>query len=137
MRVVIDTNVLVSAAFKDKSPEAIIRFVVARPDFEWVVSEAILDEYKTVLARSKFGLPASLLQQGYALLDTETVIVDVPDPLSYPPDPTDAKFLACALTADAEWLITGDRDFSHARKLVSTTILSVAMFQKLVCEPLA
>lgn len=137
MRVVIDTNVLVSAAFKDKRPETIIRFVVARPDFEWVVSEAILDEYKTVLARSKFGLPASLLQQWYALLDTVTVIVDVPETLSYPTDPTDAKFLACALAADAEWLITGDRDFSHARKLVSTTILSVAMFQKLVCEPLA
>ena len=137
MRVVIDTNVLVSAAFKDKSPETIIRFVVARPDFEWVVSEAIVDEYKTVLARSKFGLPASLLQQWYALLDTVTVIVDVPEPLSYPPDPTDAKFLACALAADAEWLITGDRDFSHARKLVNTPILSVAMFQKLVCEPLA
>jgi len=78
----IDTNVLVSAAFKDKSPETIIRFVVARPDFEWVVSEAIVDEYKTVLARSKFGLPASLLQQWYALLDTVTVIVDVPEPLS-------------------------------------------------------
>ena len=137
MRVVIDTNVLVSAAFKDKTPETIIRFVVARPDFEWVVSEAILDEYKTVLARSKFGLSASLLQQWYALLDTVTVMVDVPEPFSYPPDPTDAKFLACALAADAEWLITGDRDFSHARKLVSTTILSVAMFQKLVCEPLA
>lgn len=137
MRVVIDTNVLVSAAFKDKTPETIIRFVVARPDFEWVVSEAILDEYKTVLARSKFGLSASLLQQWYALLDTVTVMVDVPEPFSYLPDPTDAKFLACALAADAEWLITGDRDFSHARKLVSTTILSVAMFQKLVCEPLA
>lgn len=58
MRVVIDTNVLVSAVFKDKSPETIIRFVVAHPDFEWVASEAILNEYKTVLARSKFGLPA-------------------------------------------------------------------------------
>ena len=47
-----------------------------------VVSEAIVDEYKTVLARSKFRLPTSLLQQGYALLDTVTVIVDVPEPLS-------------------------------------------------------
>ena len=137
MKVVIDTNVLVSAAFKDKGPEAVIRFVVAHPDFEWVVSIAILDEYKTVLARSKFGLPTPLLHQWYELLDAVTVVVEVPAPLSYPPDPTDAKFLACALAADAEWLITGDRDFSHARKLVSTTILSVAMFQKLVCKPLA
>lgn len=64
-------------------------------------------------------------------------MVDVPETFSYPPDPSDAKFLACALVADAEWLITGDRDFSYARKLVRTTILSVAMFRKLVCEPLA
>lgn len=136
MRVVIDTNVLVSAAFKDKNPETVIRFVVAHPDFEWVVSTAILDEYKTVLARSKFGLPLPLLHQWYALLDTVTVVVDVTETFSYPPDPTDAKFLACALAANAEWLVTGDRGFSHARKLVRTTILSVAMFQKLVCTPL-
>lgn len=97
VRVVIDANVLVSAAFKDKISETIVRFVVARTDFEWVVSQAIVDEYKTVLARSKFGLPIPLLQQGYALLNTVTVIVDVPESFSYPPDPIDAKFLACAL----------------------------------------
>lgn len=83
MRVVIDANVLVSAAFKDKISETIVRFVVARTDFEWVVSQAIVDEYKTVLARSKFGLPIPLLQQGYALLNTVTVIVDVPESFSY------------------------------------------------------
>ena len=87
VRVVIDANVLVSAAFKDKISETkisetIVRFVVARTDFEWVVSQAILDEYKTVLARSKFGLPIPLLQQGYALLNTVTVIVDVPESFS-------------------------------------------------------
>lgn len=33
MRVVIDTNVLVSAALKDRDPEAIITWVVAHPDW--------------------------------------------------------------------------------------------------------
>jgi predicted nucleic acid-binding protein len=45
MKVVIDTNVLVSAALKDKDPEAVILFIVARSDFEWVVSPEILAEY--------------------------------------------------------------------------------------------
>ncbi len=38
MRVVIDTNVVVSAAFKNKGPEEVLQFIVSRHDFEWVVS---------------------------------------------------------------------------------------------------
>ena len=46
MKVVIDTNVLVSAALRDRDPEAVILFIVARADFEWIVSPEILVEYK-------------------------------------------------------------------------------------------
>jgi len=38
------------------------------------------------------------------------------------------------LFTDAEWLVTGDKDFEEAKKLVNTTILSAALFKKLVCE---
>ncbi len=41
IRVVIDTNVLVSAALRDGNPEAVIVFVAEHPAFEWVVSAAI------------------------------------------------------------------------------------------------
>ena len=60
MKVLIDTNVLVSAALKDKIPEEVILFVVSHADVQWIVSPDILAEYKVVLNRSKFGLP-----QGY------------------------------------------------------------------------
>jgi len=99
MKVVIDTNVVVSAALKNKDPEAVLRAVVAHPDWEWVVSAEILVEYKTVLARAKFGLPPELLHQWITFLETVTVLVEVPVVPLYPPDPTDAKFLACALAA--------------------------------------
>lgn len=134
MTVVIDTNVLVSAALKDKDPEAVIRYVVGHPEAHWVVSAEILAEYRAVLSRTKFGLPPAVLQQWLTVLDTVTVLVDVPLALSYPPDPTDAKFLACALATRADWLITGDHDFSQARKLMTTTILSVSQFKRLVCD---
>lgn len=38
MRVVIDTNVVVSAILRDRLPEKVLLFVVARPDFEWIAS---------------------------------------------------------------------------------------------------
>ena len=46
MRVVIDTNVLVSAALKDRDPEAVITWVVAHPDWLWLATPEILAEYK-------------------------------------------------------------------------------------------
>ncbi len=61
MKVVIDTNAVVSAALKDRDPEAVILFVVERPEFKWIVSAPILEEYKEVLRREKFGLPKELL----------------------------------------------------------------------------
>lgn len=44
MRVVIDTNILVSAAVADRNPETVILFVAVNPEFEWVVSPEILSE---------------------------------------------------------------------------------------------
>jgi predicted nucleic acid-binding protein len=60
MKVIIDTNVVVSAVLRDRDPEAVILFVVEQPDFQWIVSEPILEEYKEVLARERFALPKRL-----------------------------------------------------------------------------
>ena len=60
--------------------------------------------------------------------------VDVDLEFEFVRDRKYAKFLACALVSDAEFLITGDRDFTQAEKLVHTTIISVAVFKKLVCD---
>ena len=135
MKVIIDTNVLVSAALKDRDPEAVILFVVEQPDFEWVVSPEILVEYKEVLSRPKLRLPEEVRQQWFDLLDRLTTVVAVNLAVDFPRDQNDAKFLACALTAGADYLVTGDRDFSEAQKLVATIILSVSAFKKLVCDP--
>lgn len=134
MKVIIDTNVVVSAALKDRDPEAVIIFVVEQADFEWIVSGAILEEYKAVLGRAKFGLPEDILRKWNELFDALTTTVETNIEVDFPRDREDAKFLECALAADAEYLITGDKDFTEAQKLVNTTILSVTMFKKLVIE---
>jgi uncharacterized protein len=131
MKIVIDTNVLVSEALKDKDPEAVILYAVEQPDLTWVVSPEVLAEYKEVLSRPKFALPETVLRKWVELLDAVTTTVEVNLAFEFPRDHKDAKFLACALAADAEFFITGDRDFSQAQKLLNTTILSVSLFKKL------
>jgi putative PIN family toxin of toxin-antitoxin system len=131
VKVVIDTNVLVSAALKDRGPEKVILFVVAQPDVEWVVTPAIMKEYREVLGRKKLGLPASILERWIALLDVATLPIEPAGATAeLPRDPTDTPFLECALAADADFLITGDRDFEGAQKLGNTKIVSVALFLK-------
>ena len=46
MRIVVDTNVLVSAVLRGREPRAVIQFIIDTPDCEWVVSPEILTEYK-------------------------------------------------------------------------------------------
>ena len=132
MRVIVDTNVLVSAALKDRDPEAVLLYIASQPDIEWIVSLAILKEYKEVLRRDKFSLPEDILQSWFTLIDSLTTVVDADVSVDFPRDQKDAKFLSCALASDADYFVTGDRDFDHPLKVFDTAILSVRQFKKLV-----
>jgi putative PIN family toxin of toxin-antitoxin system len=134
MKVVIDTNIVVSAVLKDRDPEAIIRFVIGHPQYEWIASRDILAEYTDVLRRPKFRLPDTLLQEWSDLFGTVITLVDAAVTVDFPRDQKDAKFLACALVAEADYLITGDRDFTEAYKLLTTTVCSVTQFKRLVID---
>lgn len=132
MRVLVDTNVLISAILKDGKPERILQFILSRKDMEWVVSSDILKEYKNVIGRKKFGLPLSIQHEWFAWIDIVTTEIQVDLEVSFPRDKKDEKFLACAVQADAMFFITGDRDFSEAQQLVNTKIISVSLFEKYI-----
>ncbi|GDX12135.1 hypothetical protein LBMAG57_39070 [Verrucomicrobiota bacterium] len=114
-------------------PEKVILFLIGNEAVAWVVSAEILAEYREVLRRPKFGLSAELLVSWDERFNTLGVW-PVSVPVDFPRDPKDAKFLACALAAAAEYFITGDRDFEDAPALGKTRVLSVGRFHAEVCE---
>ena len=130
MRIIIDTNILISTAIADSNPEKVILFVAENDEFKWIVSNDILNEYKTVLARKKFKLSSQQLQRWFQVLDDLTVLMKVDVDIDFPRDRKDEAFLCCAITADADYLITGDKDFSEAQKLIDTKIFSAYEFKK-------
>ncbi len=65
----------------------------------------------------------------FEILDAVTTLIDVNVEIDFPKDKKDAKFLACALAAEADFLITGDSDFNEAQSLVKTAIISVSLFK--------
>ncbi|MBE8986969.1 putative toxin-antitoxin system toxin component, PIN family [Nostoc sp. LEGE 12450] len=134
MKVIIDTNIVVSAAIANKNPEAVILFVIANSAFEWVVSAEIIAEYKEVLKRPRLKLTEAQYKRWVYLIDSVTTLINVDVEIDFPRDRKDGKFLACAIAAEADFFITGDADFNEAQTLLNTTIISLCLFKRLVCD---
>jgi putative PIN family toxin of toxin-antitoxin system len=134
MRVVVDTNVVVSAILRDRNPEKAILHLVANPKCEWVASEEILAENREVLRRPRFGLSADLLARWDDRFSSAIAIWPVTVPVDFPRDQKDAKFLACALAAEADYLLTGDRDFEEAAGIGKVQMISVGRFVAEFCQ---
>jgi putative PIN family toxin of toxin-antitoxin system len=129
MKIIIDTNVLVSAILKNRIPEEIVFCVVENSQFKWLASSEIIAEYKGVLSRSKFKLPPDILQRWFVVFDRNIVIAESDLLVDFPRDQKDAKFLACAISHRADIFISGDKDFSEANELIKDTqIVSVTEF---------
>lgn len=135
MRVIVDTNVLVSATITNGKPEAVIDFIANDEEWEWIVSEAILDEYKDVLNRPKLKLSDAVKQKYLSMVERVTTKIEVEEKVNFPRDRKDEKFLACAIDGDVDFLITGDRDFEEMQTLLPKTIIvSVAVFKELAID---
>ncbi len=134
MRVVEDTNVVVSALLRGRDPERVLSHLIANADCEWVASEEILAEYRAVLRRPRFALPADLLARWDERFRQAIAVWPVTLPMDFPRDPKDAKFLACALTAEADYFITRDRDFEDAGATFGPVkLVSVGWFVRRFC----
>lgn len=132
MKVVIDTNVLVSAVIRDRLPERVLRWCLAQPSFEWLVTPAILAEYTEVIRRPKFALDEATLSWWLELIATDTTLIHPQTTIDFPRDRKDAPFLECAQAGRADYLITGDGDYSEAQALIDTPIVSVRRFAELM-----
>ncbi len=134
MRIVVDTNILVSAILRGRMPKRAIQSIIDRPDWNWLVSLEILAEYKDVLLRPKFKLSQEVIEEWWEIFDTVTQLIEVEVKVDFPRDRKDAKFLACALAGNANFLITGDRDFTEVETLGNTKIVSVSGFLDRILE---
>lgn len=72
-------------------------------------------------------------ERWFNILNAATTLIEVDVEIDFPRDRKDAKFLACAVAAEADFLITGDRDFIEAQ-MPNTAIISVSLFKRLVCD---
>lgn len=130
MRVVLDTNVVMSAVFFGGIPGRILA-AWSEGRFALTLSPAILDEYRRVseeLGR-RYPEAAGAVDPMLTLMAMHAIIVDAP-PLDGPvsDDPDDDKFLAVAEAARADVVVSGDRDLLRASGWRNITVLTPRQF---------
>jgi putative PIN family toxin of toxin-antitoxin system len=108
-RVVLDTNVVVSAHLKSEGYERHVLDLVLAGKLQLAVSEVILDEYAGVLGRSKFGLGAKRVARSMQLIRGSARLVSPKHELNVTPHSADNRFLECADVARADYLVTGNK----------------------------
>lgn len=128
VRVVIDTNVVLSAAWRDRLPERVVLRIANDPVFVWLACFEITEEYREVLARPKFALPPEILARWREIITRQIHPINASAAFDFPRDPADEPFLACALTGRADLLISGDRDFEALTADFPVKIVSVREF---------
>jgi putative PIN family toxin of toxin-antitoxin system len=107
VRVVLDTNVIVSALLFGGDPERIF-LAGLRGEIQLLTSRALLKELESVLHK-KFKLGLRLVNDTLDLLKTQTEIIETTSQLkviALPED--DNRVLECALDGHAEFIVTGD-----------------------------
>jgi putative PIN family toxin of toxin-antitoxin system len=108
MIVVLDTNIVASATFWRGSPSRCLE-AWAQGAFTLVISHPILAEYEEVIARLAARYPnRPAVDWLGAIRQAAHLCFPVPQPAATS-DPDDQMFIECAITARADYLVSGDK----------------------------
>ncbi len=122
MKVVLDTNVVVSAMLNPNgAPGAILRGVLDGR-LSLLVDNRIVFEYSDVLLRPKFGFDLYDVQAFLDFVEHEAEYVNAPPIDARLDDPDDRPFYEVALAGGAEYLVTGNTRHFPENPVVTTPV---------------
>jgi putative PIN family toxin of toxin-antitoxin system len=130
VRIVLDTNVVMSALLWSGTPHQLLQAIRSRSDVRVYSSQALLEELTDVLMRPSVSkrlaaidrTPREVIADLIAVVD----LIEVTNvPRVVPSDPDDDQVIAAAVAAHADLIVSGDRD-----------LLSLGTYQAIViCSP--
>lgn len=127
MKIVIDTNVLISGVFFGGFPGKILTSVVGKRITACATAE-IVNEYEEIVEemidRKQGDLNKNILVPLIKVLE----IVDPISTVQVSRDPDDDKFIECAKDAGALYIVSGDKDLLVLRQYEDIKIITAAEF---------
>ena len=134
-RVVLDTNVYISALTRGRKPEIVLR--LSSPPFkryDLFVSQAIFDEIDRVLKEKFNWLPKDIDLEKSRIADWADVVKPTKRISVIPPerDDSDNRILECADKAKADFIVSGDSDLLDLKEYEGIKIMTPAQFLKIL-----
>lgn len=133
MKVVIDTNVVVSALFFGGKPRTLIELLINK-ELDAYITQDIIEEYRDTVAylQNKYKekqvfVPLAHIISSCKLIKKETDI-------KVCRDPDDDKFISCAIDAKCLYIISGDKDLLTIRQYEGIRIMTVAEFFQMLWD---
>ena len=128
---VLDTNILISALFWKGTPYIIVQDGLEGV-FEMVTSKAIMSETKEKLIQ-KFEFSVEDTLRYLELLVCKSFVVSpMVQHNVVKNDSTDNKILECAVSANADYIVTGDKHLLNIKHYQGITILTARRFDEIL-----
>ena len=129
MRVVIDTNVLISATFWTGKPKQLLN-KVRRGEITFLASESLLNELREVLIREDkpFKLSPEEAQRIVETIRGLAEMVETWSEVNECRDEKDNKVLECAVDGGAMYIISGDPHLLELKSFKNIKVVTVSNF---------
>lgn len=128
MRIVLDTNVLVSGMLSPDGPPGQIVQLFVSGQITVLHDARIVLEYRDVLSRDRFGFEEAVISDLLDMTESEGEAVTVSPLRLELPDAEDAMFIEVAVAGAADHLVTGNLRHFPARQCHGISVLSPAAF---------
>lgn len=127
-KVVIDTNIIISAFGWDANPEGILKLAVSNKIINFTCFE-MLDELRRVVSYPKINFSEELQAEIIETVFSISSLIEINEPLNVIiDDPDDNKILECAVSADVDFIISGDKHLLGLKKYLNIEILTPESF---------
>jgi putative PIN family toxin of toxin-antitoxin system len=135
LKVVFDTNVIVSAALYKESLPALLLSLGLEDKVKFFVSPALLNEYETVLKRPRFRLGLGEITELMENINRKALIVTPTKRLKIlRADEPDNRVLECATKANADFIITGNKKHFPFEEFKGSKIVTPREFINSISE---
>ena len=127
MKIVIDTNVVISGIFFGGNPRAIIEAVVDG-NIDAFATVEIIEEYTEIIERM-IDIKQKKLDQGFlSTLVMSLKVIESESEVEVCRDADDNKFIECAVDAKALYIVSGDSDLLDIQEYDGIQIITAKDF---------
>ena len=132
LKVVIDTNVFISGILIEGSnPSIIIKASKRTRKFHIFISQEIIQEVLKVMQRLR--IPKDIINDWEKIIKKDAIFVTTSKKIyAVKDDPSDNKFLECAIEANADYIITGDKHLKKLDKFEGIKIVNPKTFLNII-----